>query len=301
LRRSLASALRQENVELEVVVVDDGSTDETPEWLAGLEDQRVVVVRHETSRRTAGARNSGLARARGEWVGFLDDDDVWAPTKLRQQLDAAAEAGADWAYSGVVTVDERLDVLIPTEPPVAPDNIDRELLSRNVLTSGSNIFARREALERLGGFDTQFVLLDDWDLCLRLAAAYQAAACVEPLVAYVRHSGAHQVADADLVLSDFRRLARKHAAIGRRLDGVALARWAAGGHRRAGRVRSAVGVYLRSGLAFRSPGNVARALVVVAADSPLRGLRRRRMVSTPVRPAWLDRFASEATGDDAGG
>src|SRR5215218_5096689 len=81
--RALHSALTQEQVDLEVVVVDDSATDETAIGIAGLNDERVRVIRHEQPQGLQRARNVGIAAARGDWVAFLDDDDVWAPWKLR--------------------------------------------------------------------------------------------------------------------------------------------------------------------------------------------------------------------------
>src|SRR2546427_7128355 len=86
---AVASALGQEDVEVEVVVVDDASTDETPDLIADLADERVRVLRLSTRHGVARARNIGIAEARGGWLAFLDDDDIWGPRKLRWQLDAA--------------------------------------------------------------------------------------------------------------------------------------------------------------------------------------------------------------------
>src|ERR671931_448444 len=97
---ALPASLGQEGVDLEVVVVDDGSTDATAEGLARIEDPRLRVVRHDRPHGVAQARNAGIAAARGEWVALLDDDDLWAPWKLRAQLDAAVAERAVFAYGG---------------------------------------------------------------------------------------------------------------------------------------------------------------------------------------------------------
>ena len=88
LERSLGSALDQTGVELDVLVVDDGSTDDTAAWVASVDDPRVTLVTHLESRGVAAARNTGIERARTPWIAFLDDDDVWAPAKLEEQLAA---------------------------------------------------------------------------------------------------------------------------------------------------------------------------------------------------------------------
>src|SRR5688500_342442 len=80
-RRALRSVLAQEDVRLEVVVVDDGSSEPAPPSIE--RDERVRVVRHETSRGVPAARNTGIGEATAAWTAFLDDDDLWAPRKLR--------------------------------------------------------------------------------------------------------------------------------------------------------------------------------------------------------------------------
>jgi len=86
LQRALASVLAQEGVDLECIVVNDGSTDGTAAWLEGLDDSR-VRVRHLGGVGGASARNAGLDMAQGEFIAFLDDDDEWRPGKARRQID----------------------------------------------------------------------------------------------------------------------------------------------------------------------------------------------------------------------
>src|SRR3954454_11717029 len=88
LLRTLASVLGQEGVDLDVVVVDDGGADDAEATVARLQDVRLRVLRHDVSRGVSAARNTGLNAATSPFVAFLDDDDLWAPTKLRTQLDA---------------------------------------------------------------------------------------------------------------------------------------------------------------------------------------------------------------------
>src|SRR4051812_3505416 len=82
LQQALGCALDQEGVDLEVIVVDDGSSDDTPEVLGRVEDERLRVIRNERPQGVSRARNSAIERANGDWIAFLDDDDLWAPGKL---------------------------------------------------------------------------------------------------------------------------------------------------------------------------------------------------------------------------
>ena len=73
-----------------MVIVDDGSADETAERLAELADRRIRPIRHEVSRHVAAARNAGIAAAKGEWIAFLDDDDLWAPMRISLSVRASS-------------------------------------------------------------------------------------------------------------------------------------------------------------------------------------------------------------------
>src|SRR6187200_1386086 len=114
-RNSLASALAQVGVELEVIVVDDASDDGSEERLEAVGDPRVRVIFRERQGGQAVALNDGIEAARGEWIAFLDDDDLWSPRKLRAQLDATGPR-AQFVYGSMVAVDTSGNVLeaVPT-------------------------------------------------------------------------------------------------------------------------------------------------------------------------------------------
>jgi len=303
-RAALRSALTQEEIELEVIVVDDGSTDETPQRLAaaGVADPRLRVVRHAASRGVAAARNAGIAAARGEWVAFLDDDDFWSPRKLRQQTDVAAAAGAEFVYAGVVSVDElgaaQYEFSLP-DPAVLPLRI----LAASVLPAGcSNVVARTEVVRSIGGFDERLFQLSDWDLWIRLAWSCKAAACTDVLVGYLEHSENMLLSDSRDVTRELAYLDQKHAALriahGVDLDRVTFSHWVAWGHLRRSRRLSAARVFFGSGIANRRRSDIALAaafllravLPVAGARSALHALTgsRPRRGSAPARePAWL--------------
>jgi glycosyltransferase involved in cell wall biosynthesis len=284
-RHGLPSALGQEEVEVEVVVVDDGGTDGTAEQVAALPDVRVRLVRHEQSRGIGHGRNSGLAEATGEWVAFLDDDDLWSPRKLRAQLDVAAARDAVWAYTTMLVLDEQTRV-IETLPAPDPAEIGTLLRVRNALPAGgSTVIARSDVARRLGGFDTELNELADWDFWLRLDGAGPAASAPEPLVGYFRHSRQMRLTEAQDVEHEFRHLEAKHG-----LGGMDLyfSRWVAMGHLRAGRRARAAREYLRGGLAHRNLGNVVRAGAALVGERAF-GLRR-RVVADRAEPEWLERY-----------
>ncbi len=281
----LPSALGQEDVQVEVVVVDEACTDGTGERLAAVGDDRIRVVRHDRAQGQARARNAGLAQARGEWTAFLDDDDVWSPRKLRLQLDAAEAGGALWAYAAMLVLDEETRV-IETLPAPDPGEIGSMLRMRNALPAGASaVMVRTELARESGGFDPELNELSDWDLWLRLAAAGPAAAVEEPVVGYFRHPQQMRLTDASDVEVELSHLAAKH---GLEDEELHFSRWVAMGHLRAGRTLKASGTYLRAGLAHRSPGNIARAAAALLGERPF--AFRRRLVADRVEPAWLELY-----------
>jgi glycosyltransferase involved in cell wall biosynthesis len=288
--RALPAALSQADVDHEVIVVDDASTDETAAQLAAIEDPRVRVVRREQRGGMSGARNTGIEAASGDWVAFLDDDDLWSPRKLTAQLAVADATGADFVYAAAIAVDERGTVLDTLYVPPAAE-LEAKLLQACVVPAGaSNVIARTARVRSLGGFDEQFVHVGDWDLWIRLAAVGTAAVCDEVLVAYVLHpTNLHAVDDPARELDA---LVGKHAAStpARRLsvDRVGYARWVAGQRSRAGRHGEAARLYLRSAFADRSPGNLVRAADALAGKRLSRITRRGRHDAPPTkRPEWL--------------
>jgi hypothetical protein len=265
--RALPTALAQEGVAIEVIVVDDGS--EPPVEVPG--DPRARLIRHSIPRGVAAARNAGIGAAEGEWVAFLDDDDLWSPLKLREQL-AALAGGGDFCYSAAVLLDGGLRPMrIATAP--SPSRLLGELARRNVLPAGSsNVVARRALLRELGGFDESFGHLDDWDCWLRLADGHVARACESVLVAYILHAGGRVQHDYAGQGGELDRLADKHADLERRigtaLDRHDFARYLAVSQRRAGHPVAAARTYLASAREHRSVGDLARAGAAVARLAP---------------------------------
>jgi glycosyltransferase involved in cell wall biosynthesis len=268
LRRTLAGALSQRGVELEVVVVDDASSDETAEGLVELGDRRIRPIRHHVSRHVAAARNAGIAAASGEWIAFLDDDDLWAPNKLCGQLAAAAGQKADFAWCAGLVVDTQCSIL-ETWPARNPDEILGLLLRGNWMPAGaSNVVARAEVIRDLGGFDEELRHFADWDLWIRLAAAGRGAACPDALVAYVRHPQNMILTDTRGVVRELRALAAKHRVAADRYgvrpdrvlpDEAGVFRWLGATQARSGRRARAAAYYLRAALA-RSPYGRRRTL-----------------------------------------
>jgi glycosyltransferase involved in cell wall biosynthesis len=199
---TLDSVLRQTGVELEVVVVDDGSTDGTLQFLRGIDDPRMRWINNDVPCGVQTARNQGIATTAGDWLAFVDDDDVWAPRKLSLQLEAAKETGRCWVYTGAVEIDERGWPLSGTPPP-QPDVVRKRLSRFNLVPGGSSgVLASRAAVVEAGGWDPD-VFLADWDLWIRLGRIGPPAWVPEPLVGYRIH-GRQSSVEVERVLAGAR-------------------------------------------------------------------------------------------------
>lgn len=293
--RGLPAARSQRDVDVEIIVVDDASTDGTATKLASLGDPRIRVVRHEAPRGVAHARNSGISAARADWLAFLDDDDVWAPWKLRSQLAAAAEWGASFVYSAVAVIDDRGRTEVVLGAP-DPGDVWRQLLSRCVLPTPSTVMAPTDLLRELEGFDERFTTVaDDWDMWIRLAAVGRAAASPEVAVGYLRHAASMTKAlHPDEVRAELAYLSKKHAAARRaygvKMDSRTLSGLEALAHRLAGRRVDAARVYFRDARAHRSLRDLARAIAVLSGERAMRTAAHLVHIRPSSGPAWLDGY-----------
>lgn len=225
--RAVATALAQEGVALEVIVVDDGSV--PPASPPQLGDPRVRVLRHARSLGVAAARNAGIGAARSEWVAFLDDDDLWAPAKLAAQLAAMREAGSSWSFTGCVFLDGELQAQGGTAPPLREVSLAAMRHGNRIGTPSSAVVAR-ELLERAGAFDPAFSIMADWDLWLRLTAIVPPLELEERLTGYVRHEASMHRQSSRAIVQEFRRLRRVHGRVG----GARVWKWLAETRHRSG-------------------------------------------------------------------
>lgn len=242
LAMTLRSVLRQRHVELEVIVVDEASSDATPDVLAALDDARVRVIRHETPRGVSAARNHGAAEAHGEWLAFVDDDDLWAPDKLARQLEAANTGGCDWAYAGSVTIAEHSQIA-SSGPPLPPQKLVPALRRYNAIPAGgSNVVVRRTTWARVGPFDTRLHNTEDWEMWIRLAKHGPPACVSSPLIARRLHAS-NSTLDIEEIIRGTKLIETLHHT---RADWGRLHRWMAHSYLRAGQRRAALSQFTRA-------------------------------------------------------
>jgi glycosyltransferase involved in cell wall biosynthesis len=212
------SVLSQTDGDFELIVVDDGSTDGTADRVASFTDPRLRLVR-AAHRGSAAARNQAIAMATGEWVAFLDGDDLWEPEKLaRYRAFLPDRPELDICYDRARFIDEQGKDLgyRSSLPQTAP--AFESLLIQNTIACGSVTVVRRRALNQTNGFCPELPAAIDLDLWLRivLLREHNIAFLPEVLTAYRRRAGQ--------ISGKWRRMERGRAMMLRRLEAVAPGR-----------------------------------------------------------------------------
>lgn len=285
LRRAVDSALAQERVDVEVIVVDDGSSAAlAPDGLP----EEVLVDRTTGAGGVAAARNLGAQRARGPWIAFLDDDDWWAPDHLHRLLGAADRSGAGFAYAATWNVDVARG-RAALRPAPAREGLAAHLLRENAIGTPSCLMVRRSLYTRVGGFDPKLSVVADWDLWIRLAGAADAAVSPAATVAYAAHDD-NMSLDLPRLLREFKLLAARYAEPCRRANirfgDPGFAHWIAELHRRQGHRRLAAAWYLRSARVSGRRLDALRAVGMLAGE-PVMRLGSRTVAPDHTPPGWL--------------
>jgi hypothetical protein len=202
LGEAIDSVLAQTRKDFEIIVIDDGSSDNTVAVVAGYADPRVRVYSQENAGPSA-ARNRGIALAAGEYVSSLDSDDLWLPDYLAEMgraLEENPRAGFAYTRAWILDASDRFRTVPtgawhrPPTPMLPREQFVSELLQECFVNAPT---IRRAALERVGGYDEGLSHGEDWELWLRLAnSGFQAVRVEGPLTIYRNRPGSHS-ADLD--------------------------------------------------------------------------------------------------------
>lgn len=184
---AIDSALGQTECDVEIVVVNDGSTDRTADVISSYGSRiRAVHQKNLGPDGLSQTRNNGVRASTGDWVAFLDHDDLWEPQKLRQQLQLADEQNADVVYTNARNFGNSQRVAeLRSDPCAMPEGDLFEALLLDNFIVMSSAMMKRSLFESIGGFTEAPVLAEDWDLWLKSAAQGAGFAAVrDPLTLY---------------------------------------------------------------------------------------------------------------------
>lgn len=187
--RAIESVVTQNYRPLEVIVIDDGSTDETPRLLDDYGNEIIRVI-HQSNRGLSGARNTGIQDARGEYVAFLDADDWWLPGKLDAQVELMRNHQEIGFCSVATRVEDGKGNLVNLwNCPEWQNSFLQTLFYQPaaVAGSGSGVMVRKTLLERTSLFDEELKSLEDIDMWMRLAAISGYACIPEVLAVILKH------------------------------------------------------------------------------------------------------------------
>lgn len=183
IEETINSISNQTFQDIEIIIINDGSTDATLETIEKITDSRIKIFTY-TNAGLSASRNRGIDRANGEYISFIDADDLWTPDKLESQWQALqSNQDAAVAYSWTDYIDEYSNFLKSGRRIKANGDVFSKLLVTNFLENGSNPLIRTKALE-IGGFDETLTAAEDIDMWLRLAANYEFVCVEKPQILY---------------------------------------------------------------------------------------------------------------------
>lgn len=189
LNATVLSVFEQSVQDFEIIIVDDGSKDNTVEIAEAIGDSRVQVIR-QTNGGASAARNTGIKAARGEYVAFLDADDLWMPHKLERQLEVLTnEKDITAVQSGVYYVNNDLEIISVGRCFESKDVLLETLFFQNLPGLMSTLIVKRDQFDSIGVFDTKLVILEDWELAIRLSRYCNLKSIEEPLALYRQFPG----------------------------------------------------------------------------------------------------------------
>ncbi|MEO0757329.1 MAG: glycosyltransferase family 2 protein [Cyanobacteria bacterium J06648_16] len=185
---TLENVAQQTFQDYEIIIVDDGSRDSIKEWAAQIDDKRIRFF-SQANAGSAAARNTGITHASGDFIAFLDADDLWDPTKLAKQVRTLEEdPQAGLVYCWVATIDANGHPQGKIYRNSAEGDVWTSLIEHDLTECGSNPMVRRNCFDRVGKFDSNFAYAQTWEMWLRIADVFPFRVIEEPLVYYRFHS-----------------------------------------------------------------------------------------------------------------
>jgi glycosyltransferase involved in cell wall biosynthesis len=183
LPETLDSILKQTFTNFEVLIINDGSSDNIIEWCTQITDPRVKLISQQNMGLSS-ARNTGIKYSQGEYIALLDSDDTWVKTKLAKQVEFFKNhPSVDLVHTWIELMNEQSISTGRILKSSAEGNVWQQLLQQNAIACLS-VMVRRHCFETVGGFDEKLRSLEDWDMWIRIAINYKFGVIKEPLAFY---------------------------------------------------------------------------------------------------------------------
>lgn len=187
LPQTLESIYNQTFQDFEIIIVDDGSNDNIEQWITDLNNSQIKFF-SQPNLGSAAARNHALEHASGDYIAFIDSDDLCTPTKLEKQvniLDSDPKAGL--VYTWVAMIDEQGQLVGKVCKNSDEGNVWIKLIEHDIIETGSNPMVRRSCFDKVGVFDRNLPYAQTWEMWLRIASKFKFRVIREPLILYRTH------------------------------------------------------------------------------------------------------------------
>jgi len=187
LPKAVESVLKQTFSDFELIIVNDGSSDGIEQWVNTITDNRIQLI-SQKNQGAAAARNTGIAHGKGDYIAFLDSDDLWEGSKLEKQVNCLNKnPDVGLVYAWIISIDVNGNHRGKMYANTVEGNVWEKLIEENIVRSGSAAMVRRDCFEKLGVFDRNLRFAEDWEMWIRIARNYSFAVIKEPLVYYRHH------------------------------------------------------------------------------------------------------------------
>jgi len=195
LERAVKSVLNQTYKEFEIIVVSDGSSDNTDEVVERLKDndERIKYISYHPGKGGNVARNTGIEEANYDYIAFLDDDDEWLPEKLQKQIDLMyhdEKIGLVYTGAHIIYVNEKVEYNSISREA---GDLSRRIMINNCIGTTSTVLLRKSVLQKSGKFDVELSALQDFDLWIRVCQHTNVGVVSEPMINYYNYLGKKQV------------------------------------------------------------------------------------------------------------
>jgi len=186
---AITSVLDQTYQDVEIIVVDDASEDNTRRVIDHFHDNRIKYFCHEKNKGEAGARNTGILNSKGEFIAFLDDDDEWLPEKLSLQVSLLDNNPKKFGlvYTGYFVIDKNSKNILSQRVPSKKGDVYNYIILKNIIGAPSTVLLRRECIEEVGLFDENIAYGLDHDMWIRISKYFFFEYVKESLVKYYIH------------------------------------------------------------------------------------------------------------------